>query len=172
MTQQPKWKLLGTVGDVNPLDHSGGFVFVDETGVYDPEIEWIEPEGENEYGEPIRWKVYRWSLEKCTYQNGILSDNPYHPDYPAWFAKPESERKHRPQDTTYLLDICKTMDVSEKTIISNLCGDDIMARANAYLDIARYHGMDNFDEYRLSFSDREELEYWIENRRRNQPINR
>ena len=38
-TKQPKWKLIAQLGDVNPIDYGGYFIYEDETGVYPPEGE-------------------------------------------------------------------------------------------------------------------------------------
>ena len=39
MSKQPVWKYVGNLGDVTPIENDGAFVFVDETGVYCPELE-------------------------------------------------------------------------------------------------------------------------------------
>ena len=158
MTTQPQWQQIGSVGDVNPIDHGGGFIYSDLSGNYPPEIEWIQPAGEDEYGDPIDWLVYRWILDRCTWINEILSDNRYHPNLPAWYAKPESERETRPQDTTYLSNVCKCAGQPERQIIADLCSPNANVRALAYLEIAQYHGFDNFDQYPLTFTDQDELE--------------
>lgn len=145
MTVQPQWRRIGSVGDVNPIDHGGGYVYSDLNGDYPPEIEWIQPSGEDESGDPINWLVYRWVLDRCTWTNGILSDNPYHPDSPAWFAKS-------------LWGICETIGQPKRQMITDLCSPDANVRALAYLEIAQYHGFGNFDEYPLTFTDRDEIE--------------
>jgi len=33
----PKWALVAQLGDADPVDHGGFFVFVDTTGKYDPQ---------------------------------------------------------------------------------------------------------------------------------------
>lgn len=40
---QPKWKFVANLGDVSWADYGGLFVFRDLTGVYDPEMEYLEP---------------------------------------------------------------------------------------------------------------------------------
>lgn len=186
---QPKWKLAGTVGDVNPVDYGGGFIFVDETGVYPPELELIEvdesafsdePDDEPEFdedGELIndfdeleqansdkgKWTVYRFSLERCTYQNGILSDNKFHPDHAAWFAKPEAEKANRPQDTTYLSNVAGCNDVKVEQLIEWFCSEDVQERARAYMEIGSYHGYDSLDHDPLEFDSREEMEKRVKN---------
>jgi hypothetical protein len=157
MTRQPNWQLLCNLGDANPIDHGGVFVYLDKNCIYTPEMEVLEPSGEDDYGDPTTWTVYRFSLDKCTYINGILSDNPYHPDHPAWFAKPESERAARPQDTTYLQNL-QNDSYPGNSLPRALCSDDIVERAQAYRAIYEYHGLENFDSYPLTFDNREEVE--------------
>jgi hypothetical protein len=201
-TPQPKWKLVAQLGDVHPIDHGGYFVYVDEAGVYDPEVELLIPpedwqveaddrardkaerqlvknyektvarDATNEeidtlikehldFKSQLKWRVYRFVLEPCTYINGILSDNKYHPSKAAWFAKPESERKARPQDTTYLKNIADFVGITvdelaaEFTAGSNTEG--LIKRALAWRAVGEYHGFENLDSYPLDF-DRAEVE--------------
>lgn len=138
---QPIWKCVGNLGDANPIEHGGLLVFVDKTGVYPPEMERIQP---NDDGET--WERRRVVLDPCTHVNGILSDNKFHPDHSAWFATPESRRAERPQDTTYLSNVCDTMDVEMDEIIRLFCSDEPMERAHAWRMVGDYHGWDNLDE--------------------------
>ena len=148
---QPKWKCIANLGDESPIEYGGLFVFVDETGVYAPEAELLEPPCEDEAA-PQVWTVYRFTLEPCTFENGILSDNPYYKDHPAWFAKPESERAERPQDTTYLADICSSMDMEAGELVRLFCSDDPLERAEAWRCVGEYHGYDDLDSYPLELS--------------------
>ncbi len=134
--------MVGRVGDVNPIDYSGGFIYIDETGVYPPEVEYID--APNEYsGEP--WKIYRFILEPCTYTNGVLSDNKYHPDKPAWFAaKIESVAAYEGAS-------------DEDGIIQALTGTDVSEKALAWMAIGEYFGFENLDSYPLVFTDESEL---------------
>ena len=162
MTQQPKWKFVDNMGDVNPIDHGGRFLFVDETGVYDPEIavlvppkdtEEVETDQTDEDGDPImlevgKWELYRYLLEKCTYVNGVLSDNEFHPDHPVWFASD-------------LDSICSTCDRQKQDLIDGLCGTDPVKRAFAYEAIESYWDFDNLGAGQaLEFEDRNEVEQW------------
>lgn len=158
---QPNWKQIAQLGDVNPIDHGGYFVSIDETGVYDPEGEILEapPECDDvwddetgDYSDSAKWTVWRFALERCTFENGVLSDNQFHPDFPAWFAKPESERANRPQDTTYLSNVADCVGADVDQLRDDLCSEDVVARAQAYRSIGEYHGFDNFDSYPLSLN--------------------
>ena len=152
MTNQPKWRCVANLGDVNPVDHGGLFVFVDETGVYAPEMVLVEPPNPYDYDDGelsanAKWLTYRVVLEPCTYVDGVLSDNPYHPSHCAWFATPESERINRPQDTTYLSNVGASCDRFPFAIIEDLTSNDPIARANAWRAILDYHGWKNGDSY-------------------------
>lgn len=148
---QPDWECIGQLGDVNPLDYGGYWIFRDKTGVYPEEGELLvvsdEEDGTN--------RVYRFILERCTYQNGILSDNKFHPDHPAWFAKPEAYRVSRPQDTTYLSGVSDFADYPLDELIQDFCSEDALKRASAYRVVGEYHGFENLDSDPLDLRNRE-----------------
>lgn len=147
-TKQPKWELIANLGDVNPLEYGGYFVYRDTTGVYPPEAELlVEPcEGESKY------TIYRFILEPCTFVDGVLSDNKFHPDYPAWFATPEAQKAERPQDTTYLSRICETHGIDRDELIKSFCSEDPIDRAHAWRMVGEYHGFENLDQSPASMS--------------------
>ncbi len=181
MTNQAIWKFIGNLGDINPIEHGGLFVYIDETGHYSPEAVLLHPKTEKKY------EVRRFSIENCTYTNGedlykffcsltsesrknyrfndytwdqlpdferttwntkgILSDNKFHPLYPAWFAKPESEKANRPQDTTYLSNISRQYEKTNQELIAGFLSSDPLARAKSWEMVGVYHGWDNLDSY-------------------------
>lgn len=147
-TQQPDWKCVANLGDVHPIDHGGYFVYEDQTGVYAPECELLTPLGDDD---SAGWNVHRFILETCTYQDGVLSDNKYHPALPAWFAKPESERATRPQDTTYLSNLAKFVGMETDAFAAMFLSGDISERAEAWRIVGEYHGFENLDSYPLTF---------------------
>lgn len=155
-TKQPTWKLLRNIGGVDPIGamDAGHLVYEDTTGVYGHESEVVVPIDDDGREE---WIVYRFGLDKCTYENGVLSDNQFHKDHAAWFAKPESERANRPQDTTYLSGVAECTGISVEELIEAFCSDDPIARAFAYEQIGHYHGFENLDNYPLRLT-REEAE--------------
>lgn len=66
-TQQPIWKLIGHTGDIDPIAYGGSFVYIDETGVYCPEMAFFEPGSDEQWHEtegatPLQ--VYRILLER------------------------------------------------------------------------------------------------------------
>ncbi len=157
-TKQPVWKKIGTVGDVNPLDYDGGFIYEDETGVYPPELEYIQAQSESNADESGPWKVYRWSLDRCETvtvgEKTLLvpfgfptrADLP-HPitDYDEWF-------------NSDLESAASSADRTVENLRAAFCHEDAQLRAWAYLDLAQYHGFENFDSDSLTFTSRKELE--------------
>jgi hypothetical protein len=136
-TQQPEWELVGTIGDRNPVEYGGGYVFRDKTGVYAPELEYVQPIECDDGSAGVF--AYRVVLEKHNHYLGILSDNPYHPELSVWYADK-------------LDGVCKTCDGDRDEMIGNLCGDDPVARAWAYETLADYFGWDEFDHYPLTLT--------------------
>jgi hypothetical protein len=132
---------LTNLGDATPLDYGGYFVFGDETGIYPPEAELLEPPDDDTDpdAQHARWTVYRVVLEPCTDRDGVLSDNPAHPELPAWFADS-------------LSDIARSMDYPVARLRADLCGAAEIGRAHAYRAIASYHGWENFDSYPLTLT--------------------
>lgn len=140
---QPKWKFFANLGDVNPIDHGGQFIFIDETGVYPPELEILALADTS--AEDDVWEVHRFILETCTFEDGILSDNKFHKDTPAWFEN-------------NICEVASASGIDPAEIIDDLCGDDIRKLALAYAAIADYNGIANFDEYPITFNNRKEVE--------------
>jgi len=136
-TKQPKWKCVAQLGDANPIDYGGYWVFIDTTGVYPPEAELYEA-NDNETG----GTCYRWILEPCTYINGILSDNKFHPDHPVWFADK-------------LQAICDSLDGTVEELIEHFTSDDPIKRALAWRSVADYFGPHELDSYPLTLTEKE-----------------
>jgi hypothetical protein len=156
---QPRWKFVANLGDRNPLEEGGYFVYVDETGVYTAEAERLEiSKCETAAGDLATYEVYRFSLERCTYVNGILSDNKFHPNKPAWWAKPESERAEYPYHTTYLENMLVYTDQPLEEVVKSFCSEDPVERARAYELVGFYHGWINLDSYPIELTYEEALE--------------
>jgi hypothetical protein len=140
---QPEWECIGQLGDKNPLDHGGYWILRDKTGVYCEEGELlIEPSTE----EHKEYTVYRFILDRCTFIDGVLSDNKYHPECCAWWATTPEKMAERPQDGKGLIDIADSSGISVEDLIEMFCSEDALRRAIAYRLVGNYHGFDNFDE--------------------------
>lgn len=152
MTDQPVWKFVENIGDVNPLDHGGAFIFIDETGVYDPEMEVVTPIEDHD-NDRLTWEMHRFSIEKCTFQGGVLSDNKFHPDCQTWYADG-------------LKSIADCMGKDQLELIEQLCSDDLVQRALGYRDVYSYYGLENFDQDSMN----EDNRLMLMNRYRKYPV--
>ena len=147
MTNQPIWKLVANLGDNDPIEHGGLFVFEDTTGVYPPEIELLEPPSdefsdykeESNWSPSARWTVRRTVCEPCTYVEGVLSDNKHHQSHAAWFA-----------DRVDSIADCFGMEASE--FIRMITTGSVVERAEAWRMVGDYHGWDNLDSYPLELT--------------------
>jgi hypothetical protein len=141
-TNQPTWKYVANLGDVSPLEYGGYFVRVDTTGVYAPEAEYLyAPDSDD----ADAWMLYTVALERCTFADGVLSDNKYHPELSAWFA-----------DDLDAIARCMDWDIEE--LRAALCSDDPLQLAQGYRAIGEYHGFENFDSYPQTFAKRWRVE--------------
>lgn len=104
-----------------------------------------------------KWTIRRFDIDKCTFINGVLSDNKFHSEHPAWWAKPESEKVERPQDSTYLSSIASCVSQTSEELIEAFCSDDPLVRARAYQAVGDFHGFDNLDSYPIQILTKQEM---------------
>jgi len=133
-TKQPEWKTVANLGDVNPIDYGGYFVNVDTTGVYPPEAELLEVDYETG-----KCTVYRFILENMTYQNGILSDNQFHPDHAVWFAGKLGQ-------------VASCMGTTADELVEQFTSSNPIDRAIAWRCIGDYFGFHELDSYPLELT--------------------
>jgi hypothetical protein len=149
---QPQWKRIANLGDQSAnhgcLDYGAFFIYEDTTGIYPPEGELIE-ELEND-----RITIYRFTLDQCTFTNGVLSDNPFHPELSVWFAPSAAERAARPQDSN-LAQLCATVDITEDEFIALITSPKTLDRAQAWRMVGEYHGFNELDSDPLTLSQAE-----------------
>jgi hypothetical protein len=127
-------RIIANLGDVNPLDYGGLFVLSDGT------MERLEEPCEDSKRQV--WTVSTVALDRCTYIDGVLSDNKYHPDFPAWFADSIDR-------------IASCVGIEAFYLIRLLCSDDVIERAWGYQAIADYHGWYEFDQEPVELTRRE-----------------
>lgn len=106
--------------------------------------QYVQAEIAKQFKSKLRWRVYRFMLEPCTYINGVLSDNKFHPDKAAWFA-----------DSIEEIARCSGQpDV--RAFISAMTGDssesNLTAKAFAWIAIGEHFGFDNLDNYPLELT--------------------
>lgn len=126
------------LGDVDYLEYGGWLVYDHPPDAVFAEV--IEPPCDDG---PEEWTVYRFDLDQCTHVNGVLSDNPYHPEAAAWFGSPDD-----------LASIAKTMDYPDgaERLIHDLCSGTTGRLADAYHAIVGYFGAYEFDQYPETFN--------------------
>ena len=135
-------ELIANLGDVNYIDH-GGFLVLKNKETESFSVEEVCPI-EDYDSRQERWEVRRFDLERHTYIDGVLSDNEFHPDSPAWYA-----------EDIPAIAIC--IGCQPEDLIAWFCSDNPVEQALGYRAIASYWGMTNFDSYPLSLN-REEVE--------------
>jgi hypothetical protein len=148
-TEQPVWKLVANLGDVNVADYGGFLVYVDTTGVYPPEAEIYETDEQEHGGE-----VYRFVLDPPrfkTFKPGHYNQATLHiPSernrswywYPEWFVK-------------YLDSVASTCGTTKFQLLRGLFSKDPIKRAVAYRDIVGNFGPFEFDQYPVKLTEEE-----------------
>jgi hypothetical protein len=148
-----------TVGDVNPIEHGGGYVLTDDDS----------PEGWIEYSEGISDDDDAWDIDlddpdtlarvKVTlYRVGLDR------------LRRETETDDEGNETTRIMprewflkdlgSVASYVGSSVRTLVDSLCSDDPCVRASVYQDLASYHGWQNFDSDPLELTLGELVERW------------
>lgn len=154
-TRQPNWELIANLGDTNPLDYGGYFIYRDTTGVYSEEGEKLFVD-ENESGDVFT--VHRFSLDRLKLvqdeKTGVTYLAPLR--YEASWPHPLSQ-----YDEWFNKDLNRVADFIGQTVIElreAFCSENPLDRAHAYQAIGDYHGYVNLDSYPLTFNSRTEVE--------------
>lgn len=152
MTNQPEWKLVANLGDVNPIDYGGYFIYEDTTGVYPPEAEvLLEPNDDEEE----KWIVYRFSLDRC--KKFVLDDLVYLIPYEWDSSWRYSAHVYDEWFNNSIEDIANFVGYDVDDLRYLFCSESIIDRALAYRAVGDYWGYDNLDSYPL-FLNRKEVE--------------
>ena len=122
------------LGDTSPLDYGGYFVYRDRTGEYTEEAEVLELDEPDD--EHSTYTIYQFVLDRCTYVDGVLSDNSFHSELSAWFVGD-------------LDSIASSAGTSIVQLVAWLCSTDPIQRAMGYRAVGEYHGYENLDGYPL-----------------------
>lgn len=139
-TKQPVWKYAGHIGDVDPIAYGGGFVYIDETGVYGPEMTWFEPGTDEQWHEtegntPLQ--VFRVLLER--------------PESEWWFDKLDTIASYTGQTVAELVLEAKS--------------DNPVQVAQVYSDLIHYYGVEEFDSYPSTMTEDEAYARYAEEMR-------
>lgn len=148
MSQQPQWKLVANLGDVNVADYGGFLVYVDETGVYQPEVEMYWPNDEEETGgtmyrfvlEPPRFKTFlagQWDTNKLAIASERGKSWCW---YREWFVDK-------------LSDVARYAGIPTFTMLRMLTSRNPVKRAMVYESLVGYFGPHEFDSYPVDLSE-------------------
>jgi len=137
--------VLANLGDVNPIDHGGYFVYRDTTGVY-------AEEGEKLFVYEDSWQIYRFPLDRLKMVQGYLVPLRYSPDWPEPLFRYD-EWFHKDLDR-----VASYVGQSVEELRNAFCSDDPIVRAGAYEAIGDYFGYENLDGYPLTFTSRNEVQ--------------
>jgi hypothetical protein len=145
-TQQPEWVFIGNLGDADPLEHGGYFVYRDRTGVYEDEAEMLSPTVDGDY------TVHRFILDRYK----ALGDDlvPYE-WYRGW---PHPAKDYRPWFQDSLPAAARSAGVGIDDLFEFLVSADPMRRAEAHKIIAEHHGWEEMDADPLVGLSRSEVE--------------
>jgi hypothetical protein len=159
MSSQPKWKLVAQLGDANPVDCGGYFIYEDETGAY-------APEGEKLFVDECvphanAWTVYRFPLDRLKIDGAYLIPFAYdvhtypHPvsRYDEWFHDDLNR-------------VASYSGIALAQLRAMFCSANTIDRARAYETIGDYFGFDNLDSYPLRFTNRAEIEQRVSRARK------
>lgn len=135
-TQQPSYWCIENIGDVDPLEHGGGFVIVDRTGVYDPELLILDV-NEDDKSPYLLNSIVLEPLIRIKAEDGFhkLSDNKYHPEMPAWFG-----------DAKSLQSIANSSGRRPYyALLDSFLSSCPVERGLAYMDAVRHFGTEEFN---------------------------
>jgi hypothetical protein len=152
------WKVLGTLGDVDPVEYDGSQILVNSKTLETPVLELLRRWcSEDERGEPQQeWRLFSVLLEKFVLIEGkylvldsvakaffrIPPDLPYPIEtYDEWF--------HSSSDgfESHLVLAAKSSGMEPTELVRMFCSENVMERAIAYETLIAYVGEENFDSY-------------------------
>lgn len=113
-TNQPKWQLVANLGDGNPFDYGGFFIWKDLTGKYDLEATILLLDEENE----DKIQEVRILMEKCNALDEFFADD--------------------------LDSIASFAGQDRQELIDQLASDEPIARGRAYQALTMYYNVENF----------------------------
>src|SRR5258708_1030703 len=124
-TRQPKWELIANLGDVNPLDYGGYFIYRDTIGAYPEEAEKLGVSDEFE-----EWAGYRLTLDRLKQvQDG---DNVYLVPFKFDETWPHPVSAYDEWFHDKLSSVAESAGQTVQELRDAFCSDDPRIRAFAY----------------------------------------
>lgn len=170
LTNQPIWKYAGHVGDVDPLSYGGGFVYVDETGVYPPELTYFEPATDDEWQtyrdndkqDEIPITVYRIVLDRPRFKT-LTEEGKRHSFRTKELPANERGKTWYWYDEWFVKDLASvaaTCGTTKFAMLRDLFSKDACERAFAYETLIQHFGPNEFDSYPLTLTEKEAREQY------------
>lgn len=168
-TKQPVWEFIYNLGDANPLDFDGYFIYRDKTGVYPEEAEVLIRSTADDAHKSL-YTIYRFQLERLKLAAGYLVPLHYSSDWPSiitsgedtyatppgvldWWPEGSEDPGHAKRYDAWF----HKASISFKYIALNIgsttteklelafTSADPLVRAEAYREIAQFHGWQELD---------------------------
>jgi hypothetical protein len=174
MTNQPEWKYVGRIGDVDPISYGGGFVYEDVTGVYPPELSYIEPATDEEWEkytnadneDALPLQVYRIVLDAPRFKTYTAEGQRTAWGQPAR-KLPANERGktwewHPEWYVAHLASVAESCGISQMSILRDLLSKHAGKRARGYETLIQCLGVENFDAYPITMTQAEARAHFAE----------
>lgn len=157
VTQQPDWEFIANLGDMNPLEYGGYFIYKDKTGVYPERADVILPPSEHMTGETLN-EIYRIEIERLKLVEGYLVPVRYRRDWNLTFPQPKSKRggvlEWRPEDIEnklhaqrfaawfqeHLESVSSSSGTTKEELEIAFTSENPLERFEAYRMIGEYYG--------------------------------
>ena len=145
ISNQPCYRCIENIGDIDPFEHGGAFVCVDKFNVYPPILLILDA-----YPDHIEFthRLYEIELDRCflVKENkkivGIGS-NLYHTDFCEWFGNLAS-----------LETVASSAGRGDyDSFMRGFVTSDPIERAFSYKAVADYYGLHEFDQYPREFTE-------------------
>jgi len=139
--EQPVWRMIANLGDADPFDWGGYFVYEAETGVYPEEavVLLVVLLVDDEDREDSTYTVYRIMLKRLKMVRGYLVPLAF--DH-SWPHPVESYNQWFHDD---LGEVARSTGTTKEVLEGALTSSNPLERAMAYKEVALYYGWDNFD---------------------------
>ena len=188
---QPIWKFLVNLGD-DDINCGGRRVYVDETGVYPPEVEVLEPPTDDDFAAASRECQDACESDDSSDCEGCCGDDHCEHCPPGAKLKWSVQRyalerlklvegclvsiNYRPDYphplksyvewfASSLGRIAGAVGTTRQELVDALCSDDPRRLANAFEAIEGYHGLDNFDSYPSTYTRAEIVRRYSDDKR-------
>ncbi len=149
-TLQPRWVKVANLGDVNPIEYGGLFVYRDATGVYPPEAEYFEPAEDGCPASAYRAVLDRYKLVASDADDPTSARVLVPIAYDATWPHPIAS--YAPWFAGDIPAMAASYGVGAQSIIDGLCSDDPRVLAETYSIVGGHYGWRELDHYPITLT--------------------